>query len=497
MIAFNTLITPEIGEFDSSHVVTALISRLRDVSEIVVQHAVNSLSHLKNLIGEEVLLGYVRKLSNISRQLFRQYQALIIQDKNSKLPAPLRKNVPISEINLSMPGSTSQVKLPDASKVSDSQSFSASQNIVFGYVPEELIEHIKNNSDYKIRSQSIEKLHQITQEITDPSVLKKDIKGLLEYLVSFLNDSNFKITLTSIYIIGQIIDISGLEIVHQLAYICSHLIAKLSDNKAIIRQAAIKIIIKLMRNIEAPSVLEICLASMGDTNPRIREEVINLTSVALLTFTNTEFNYRMIIKSLAPSLKDAKPKVKFVAMETFAIMTQFISSEKLILLLEEVGLDDESRELLNLRFKDPILPYLNSEGILIHTISRSNNQTPAPSPMSRDGSKMLVPKISSKSSVFAKSFLEPNRPLSELGTISTDGKNVSDAILEAKLSTVRLSNESINGTDLSQSEIKRNRSFSESKAAQKEPPNSELNKQNSKHFSIYAPDFRVKSSSKL
>lgn len=493
LCAFNILITHEIGEFDSSHVVAALISRLRDVSETVVQHAVTSLIHLRTLIGDEALLGYVRKLSNISRQLFRQYQARILQDQSQKIIMPPRKTATITEINLSINDISSLEKPVGSSTVSDSQCLTASQNIIFGYVPEELIYHIKNNSDYKIRSQSIEKLHQITQEITDPQVLKKDMKGLLEYLVSFLNDSNFKIALTSIYIIGQIIDISGLEIVHQMAYICSHLIAKFSDNKSIIRQAAIKTILKLMRNLEAPSVLEMCLAYLGDGNARIREEVINLTSTALLTFPNSRFDYKMLIKSLTPSLRDVKPKVKFVAMEAFAIIAHLISPEQTMVLLEEYGLDNESGELLNLRFNDPILPQLNSEGIIIHTISRSNNETPAPSPMSRETSKIFVPKLLSKSNIFAKSFLEPNRPLSELGTVSTDGKNVLDNIPETQLSKIGLSSQTFDEMDTSPSEIKRNRSFSESEKEH----STDLTVENSKAFSIYAPDFRAKSLAKL
>jgi hypothetical protein len=319
------------------------------------------------------------------------------------------------------------------------------------------------------------------------------MKGLLEYLFSFLNDSNFKITLTSIYIIGQIIDISGLEIVHQMAYICSHLIAKFSDNKAIIRQAAIKVIVKLMRNLEVPSILEMCLAYLGDNNPRIREEVINLTSTALLTFPNANYDYNMLLRLLAPSLRDSKPKVKFVTMESVAIIAHLISPEQTMSLLQEAGLSDESRELLNLRFNDPSLPHLNSEGIIIHTISRSNNDTPAPSPLNRETSKILAPKISSKSNIFAKSFLEPARPLSELGTISTDGKNISEIIIGDKLSKLGISNQSLQELEPPASEVKRSRSFSASEADQKEPSSEE----NNKNFSIYAPDFKISSLSKM
>jgi hypothetical protein len=200
----------------------------------------------------------------------------------------------------------------------------------------------------------------------------------------------------------------------------------------------------------------------------------------------------MLLRLLAPSLRDLKPKVKFVAMESLAIISHLISPEQTMVLLEEAGLDDESRELLNLRFSDPILPQLNTEGIIIHTISRSNNETPAPSPLNREPSKILVPKISSKSNVFAKSFLEHIRPLSELGTISTDGKNVSDSIIEAKLSKLGLSNQALQVLDPPGSEVKRSRSFSVSEPAQKE-----LSEESNNNFSIYAPDFKTSSLSKM
>ena len=432
--ALTKLMTRDTGGFDQGHLVVSLISRLRDVSDAVVQQAIMALIHIKNLIGEDTLVAYVRKLSGVSRQLFRQYQGRIMGDKaeESTHPALVKKSskasiqAPVPTIDESVPlaitGSPSYTNL--RASVAKPQESSPRQSIVkrdfsahestnapiktetvsevlhFGYIPEDLLQQLQNDSDWKIRAQAIEQLFKMTQSLADPRIAQANPTGLFELLAKFLQDSNFKMVLTSIHIMGQLIDLLGKNVVSSLTFLCSSFIFKLSDNKAIIRQASTKMLIKLMHQLDMSAVLEICLASASSDNPRIREEIVNLASTAFLTFPKNKFNFRKMIQHLFNSLKDSKAKIKFVAMESFAIIASLISPEKVLSILDDLGLDQETGELLKLRFEDPALPQLNADGVIQHTISRSNAGTPAPSgsliSVNRDNSKLHIARTNSK-----------------------------------------------------------------------------------------------------
>lgn len=416
--ALTKLLTRDTGGFDQAHLVTSLISRLRDVSDTVVQQAIHALIHVKNLIGDESLLSYVKKLSGISRQLFRQYQGRIMSSSEPQPPpAPLQKKASqMSQItpdlnSLSITGSPSWTNLRSApvqeenvrrSGSIQSLSVKALESQVplyYGYIPEPLFKQIQNDLDWKARSLAIEDLFHLTQEIADPKLLRADIPGLISFLAKFLHDSNFKMVLTSIHIIGLVIDIVGKDIVSSLSFISSNLIVKLADNKSLIRQAAMKTFIKLMQTLDVSSVMDICMASLTSDNIRIREEIVNIASVALLTFPKTRFNFRRIVQYLYNSLKDSKPRVKFCSMEALAIISSIIGKDNVFQILEELGLDRETTQLLTLRFEDPLLASLTPEGLLQHVAgTRSNAGTPAPQVpvmLSKESSKLFLPRATS------------------------------------------------------------------------------------------------------
>jgi hypothetical protein len=134
-----------------------------------------------------------------------------------------------------------------------------------------------------------------------------------------------------------------------------------------------------------------------------------------LTFPKDAFDFNQLSRHLYNALKDSKAKIKYVAMEAFAIMASLIGPDKVLSLLQTQDLDKETSLLLQMRFNDPILPQLSPDGIIQHTIARSNSATPAPqvaSSMIRETSKQYLSprRPSQQASEVEISSLESNTP---------------------------------------------------------------------------------------
>lgn len=97
---------------------------------------------------------------------------------------------------------------------------------------------MKNDKDWKVRSDAIEELQKKFDECKDRPEAEGVLKSLLPILLKMLGDSNFKISLASMKMIEEIFQNAALN----LEVFYGSLIEKLADSKIAIRQNVAKVI---------------------------------------------------------------------------------------------------------------------------------------------------------------------------------------------------------------------------------------------------------------
>ncbi|RKO84155.1 armadillo-type protein, partial [Blyttiomyces helicus] len=434
--AVPVLLTRDAGGVDLQRLVGSLVGRLRDVSDVVIQGAITALSHVGSTVGEEVLLDTVGDLPALSRQLFRQHEARILNRRDGSRRAGGGTDFGLEgegadargtqawkgsrsvgrEGTMAGDGGSQSVHSrvhqhmtvygtstggQQAAVAADGSGFgvgptsgitrssgglgtgtvgvaSSPGSTEFGFIPSVLVAQLRSDCDWKTRATAIENLHRCVTHAGDMAPVVPHVKPFVEFLCKLLEDHNFKIALTTLYIIGDMVAKLGSAFRPGLPAMIASLVNKFADNKIVIRQAAMKIIVQLMYIVTPKPVITHCLHHFSHDNQRVREEIVNVVTTALLTFTEYNWEFPLLVADLLTALRDVKAKVKYVTVEAYSIIAWMITPERILRLLREYGVEEETLQLLQLRFSDPTIPQLNSEGLVEHIISRSNTGTPRP-----------------------------------------------------------------------------------------------------------------------
>ncbi|KAK9817952.1 hypothetical protein WJX72_004805 [[Myrmecia] bisecta] len=237
----------------------------------------------------------------------------------------------------------------------------------FGFVPSQIIQDLKDIGNWKVRAVAIDMLHQAVRSVDDTLVLLPTLSKFVQFLMMLLTDPNFKISLSTMQILGDLVAKVGFNIKPYLGDMMPGLIDKLGDNKIVVRQADISVITILMRTLRPPPVLDSLSGALLHDNWRVREEAINIVIQALLTFSKDEMSLGSIFKSLAQALEDSKDRVRTAAVEAMAVLHAEYGTQ-LQALLASCNLPEATRRQLQERFARKTLPTLNSEGFVEHQV---------------------------------------------------------------------------------------------------------------------------------
>nr|KAJ3421670.1 Exosome component 10 [Polyrhizophydium stewartii] len=320
------LFNKDSGGISVPDLVAGLTARLRDVSELVSDEAARALAHVMSVIGEDQLLATVAGLPRISKQIFAQHRDAIqrhAQNQNQHRPLLCSKD-----------------------------------------------------ADWKSRAAAIEAVYSASCAL-QPAELIPHLANFVDFAIPLLEDSNFKIALTAIHIVGQVVASIGPDVKPIAQKLVIALSSKLSDSKIAIRQLCARLLTQIMQATSPRFVHELMLAHLNSDNARVREELINVLSASLLVFPNQDLDLEFLAPHLVAALRDARAKVRYVTVEACAILACRLTAPRLIERLRTSGLDFETVELLQLRFADPVLPHLAPDGSIEHIISRSSSGTPA------------------------------------------------------------------------------------------------------------------------
>ena len=320
------------GMVDTPSVVDALVSRLRDPSMVVVQAAEESIFALQAQMGEDAVQAAVKRMGQQKQALFAEHQKNIMKNSGSNF-----------------------MITPAADTL-----------LQFGFVPINALNQLRDAGNYKIRLSGIEELDRLVSGLTNVSPVVPHLPALMDFLAGLLTDQNFKISLTSIHILGAMVEKFGASLEPALANIFPPLVDKLGDNKIVVRQGIMKFMNGLISFVNPDPVLKTLLGYCDGKSARVREEVMNIVTIALLKASDHPFDFPALVQPLCRALTDSKPKVRDAAMDAMAVMHSRIGTSEMNAILTPALVDEETFRRLQDQFAQGMLPKLSAEGLVLH-----------------------------------------------------------------------------------------------------------------------------------
>lgn len=308
----------------------------------------------------------------------------------------------------------------------------------FGIFEPYITDKLKSD-DWKIRSEGLEYMKIIIRDTQDFCEKISDMDEFLIFLSRLLEDSNFKIVTQILSIYDLLIDKFKNQIRRFLKTFVTSVSKKLGDPKPVVREHAIKVVHKLMHHIHPTEVLGNLLQYKGSRNLRLREEIVNRVTAAVLTFPSYNFEFHPLCEAVAPLTADTKRRVRLAALECFAALAQAMGPTRLVPLVAaidavEINCDaDGLLSAIQARLARRILPRCTEDGVVTYAItipSSAGGQNKNASPWGADIEWIMAASGSSSSSTppsRSKEIFNSNQN-HETSTLVTTNKTKSDEI---------------------------------------------------------------------
>lgn len=194
--------------------------------------------------------------------------------------------------------------------------------------PHDLLEKLEGTTKWQERSRMLEDFHQ--HLLCIPVSESRSCAGeVLLVLSRLLVDTNFKITLTTLYIIGDLVDRWASSMMTAAGAVVPGLVGKLGDNKIVIRQTAMKIFHKIFTavvRLGSPQyggkLLETLMGSLVNRATQLRYEVMSVIIVALVVFENGAVKYdrEPVVQAMCQALQDPSERLSALAVEGLAVL---------------------------------------------------------------------------------------------------------------------------------------------------------------------------------
>ncbi|XP_065055489.1 TOG array regulator of axonemal microtubules protein 1-like isoform X1 [Rhopilema esculentum] len=437
MVALPIIITPAFAEEDIFELISALVHRL-EVSSIKSEHNAPSmicLEKIKSVLGENVFLSYINRLPDrlqkeynlgVQKSILAGQDASAVEKQtsihsliartlsngsiksngtsvNGTEQSNLKRNSPLAKSTSSLdktgpkPVNSAErvglVRARSTERLSKTKGYSdrskrassvesvpnengvhsTSQTLYYGFIPAEIILELEDSS-WKTRANGIEALKLLVESIQDNSVLLNSLGDLLEMLTRFVEDSNFKILLTSLHILRDVIEKVGDNLRPHMELLLAVVQTKLGDSKVVIKQLNMQILLNLMHVAKPWAVLKPLMPCLNHRNSKIREDIINMITAALLTFPSSDFNLTTLPGLIAPMLIDAKRKVRQAVLECFAVIAQSLGPgrmQPLVTSVDMIELNPEGEgvmEAVQARLARRKLPKITPEGTIEYSM---------------------------------------------------------------------------------------------------------------------------------
>lgn len=255
----------------------------------------------------------------------------------------------------------------------------------FGFIPRRVIEDLRDVGNWRVRADAIESLKSLVTDALGPSSLPLPsalaggpaLSGLTDFLVRLLEDPNFKISLTSMQILSEVVKRVGGGFTPEIDGVIPRLVTKLGDNKIVVRHAVLQVLSVLCAEVGAVTVTDRLVFALDDRNARIRGAALGALCLsigadpeAFRTDEGRDVAERVARKALAshPGLSPASLEEEGLAQgvaEVLLAVARPLGPGRALALLHGSALSDELRNQLSARVRSGDAPQRpNEEGII-------------------------------------------------------------------------------------------------------------------------------------
>ncbi|EPB70428.1 HEAT repeat protein [Ancylostoma ceylanicum] len=213
----------------------------------------------------------------------------------------------------------------------------------FGIVPSIVAAMVIDNSDSVTRISGLEKWKQLIENIT-PEEITRLVPHLHSYLISLSNvltDLNFKVVVLTLDVVRLTVNRLKSHMEAHLQQTISLLAQHFGNQKAVIKQLIMMTCMDLFQNVNPKAVVGVLCVYLEHRNSRVREEVVNILTSALMITSPSRINFTAVVNLLIPLLLDPKRRVRLAAFEHLSVVA-YLMNGKVETLLRAVR-DAEAR----------------------------------------------------------------------------------------------------------------------------------------------------------
>ncbi|CAE8741321.1 unnamed protein product, partial [Polarella glacialis] len=184
------------------------------------------------------------------------------------------------------------------------------------FQPHQVLEQLEAAGRLQEKAKVVEEFHQ-SLLCTPPAKVCPHMSEVLLILNRLLTDTNFKITLTTLYIIGDLVDRFADCIMAVVGGVVPGLVEKLGDCKIVIRQTTSKIfhkifsvVVRMGSNEYAERLLHLLIGPLAHRPAHVRAELVGVITMALLTFEGGSVSYdrEQVLRAACLAVQDPDEK---------------------------------------------------------------------------------------------------------------------------------------------------------------------------------------------
>ena len=353
---------------------------LSDSYAAVMDAAVGQLQECKGTVP-----GFDRILGKLPASLRRKCEEMIrAGPENRGEVADLEVLRPVK-----LPHFPEATKSPMDALRTFSDSFTS--GVDFGFLPSKLLIRLSDKENWKDRVAALSETESILKSLDTLQSLYAHLPGFLGLLSELICDKNMKICTSGLNLTEFLL--SDLTLCQQadLIPVVQVCITRLGDSKILIRQASFRCLRKIMAVIRLGKLLQLMIEALRNANWHIREEVLNVLLACMLTPDQVhDVDFLELVPAIMPLIDDEKPKVRFVAQETLAVLSHVCGKERVVAELAPL-LDTCALRSLEEKFNRKTVPIVREDYIefprvapasapIQHTIHHSPFPSAVPTP---------------------------------------------------------------------------------------------------------------------
>ncbi|KAG9268226.1 TOG array regulator of axonemal microtubules protein 1 isoform X1 [Astyanax mexicanus] len=247
--------------------------------------------------------------------------------------------------------------------------------MVCGLIPPELLAQLLDHEDYQNRTNGVEELKNIISELDLNTVSSDLVVEFIHFLNTLLDDTNFKVLYGTLQVISLLVQKLDHNVDRYYKLIVYVALKTLGDTRTVPRSEYMNVFRQLMRIVGPQKVLELVIGHLKHKNSRVREDVINIITAAMLTHPRKDFNIPDLCHVVAPYLADNKKRVRHAALELFAVFDYCLDTGKkqpLMKAIDRVELTGDMEGLMaavQARRARHVLPRLSADGMVEYALT--------------------------------------------------------------------------------------------------------------------------------